>query len=121
VGDGLLVGYWLLVAIWILGTIGFVGALAVSRVLMGPLSCALNSETSVYGQAHWSWEQLGTVCEWNLGPAGSFERGPGMERWAIVIALVSMGTALLLAGRLIFWSRRAALDASPMEPSDTTA
>jgi hypothetical protein len=98
VGDGVLAGWWLLFALWVIAVAGFVAALAVSRVLTGPLSCELNSATSVYGQARWSWGELGTVCRWDLGTAGPFERGPGLSRWAFALALAGMGAALLLAG-----------------------
>jgi hypothetical protein len=107
VGDGLLAAWWVLVAPWAIASVGFVTALLIGRTLMSDsFSCALNPETSNYGKAHWAWEQLGTVCEWNLGTAGTFERGPGLVRWAVVVALGGMGAAVLLAGIVIHRVRR---------------
>jgi hypothetical protein len=119
VGDGLLAAWWLLFALWVIATVGFVAALIVGRLVMSPtLSCALNPETSNYGQAHWSWDQLGTVCEWNLGTAGTFERGPGMSRWAVAVALAGMGAAVVLAGQVIRRARRSSQGSPLVERSD---
>jgi hypothetical protein len=114
VGDGLLAAWWVLVALWAIASAGFVAALLIGRTLMSDtMSCSLNPETSNYGTARWSWARLGTVCEWNLGPAGTFERGPGLARWAVVVTVAGMGAALILAGNVIHRARRHSL--SPPE------
>jgi hypothetical protein len=107
VGDGLLVVYWLLVGLWVIAGVAFVGALVLARLVMSPsMSCVRDSGSSDYGEPHWSWTHLGTVCEWEYIDFGVFRRDPGYGRWAFVLAMVGMGAALAIAGELIRRNRR---------------
>jgi len=96
--------FWVSAAVWLLALIAFAGYVFADRVLMPAadllFSCPLYPSSSAYGDPYWSWSQLGKVCDF-----GSFERGPGLSRWAFLAALLGWGSALLVTARLMWRSR----------------
>ena len=86
------VGSWLLVAV------SFIAWLSLDAAIQGPAACELARGTSIYGEATWSWRQLGQVCTWELFDATGveFQRGPGFSRWLFTFALVVWGGSLQL-------------------------
>lgn len=88
-------------ALWLLAAAGLVGWLALEAVLMGPLACELAPGTSIYGEAAWSWLQLGQVCTWELPLSEGgvdYARGPGLNRWLLVTVLVMWAASSRLLG-----------------------
>ena len=104
----LLVAFWISAAVWFLALGAFTVYVFADWVLMPPgdslFSCRLDPSSdpssAVYGDSYWSWSQLGEVCDF-----GSFERGPGLSRWAFGVGLLGWGSALLITARLLWRSR----------------
>jgi hypothetical protein len=89
-------GMWLVAALGLLVWLGFEAA------TLGPAACELAHGSSFYGDASWSWPQLGQVCTWELPEAAvEWQRGPGLNRWIFVAILTAWFASLRLlsAGR----------------------
>jgi len=89
---------------WMVAAVGFLLWLSFEAATLGPAACEPAPGSSFYGDASWSWLQLGQVCTWESLPdnAVQWERGPGLARW-IVVALLSAWFASL---RLLSAPRR---------------
>lgn len=89
---------------WLVAAVGFLAWLGFEAATLGPAACELAPGSSFYGDASWSWLQLGQVCTWELfpGTAVEWERGPGLNRWVFVALL----TAWFASLRLLFAPRR---------------
>ncbi len=117
-GEGARAAYWVVFGLWVVTCLGFAAAFVVTQIWLGD-RCS-DPETSAAGEAHWSWTQLGQVCTLN-GTDGPRETGPGTSIWAMLIALTTVGTALLLAGRRIRNTRRQRAGSSYLEPTSAPA
>lgn len=89
------------VGLWLIVLVSFVAGLGLEAALMGPVACELAPGTSVYGEAAWSWPQLGQVCSWELpfpDVGLEYQRGPGFSRWLLVLVLAMWAASLRLLG-----------------------
>jgi hypothetical protein len=85
---------------WLIAAVGFLAWLGFEAATLGPAACELAPGSSLYGDASWSWFQLGQVCTWELLPeiAMELERGPGLNRWIFVVLLTAWFASLRLLG-----------------------
>lgn len=83
---------------WLVAVLGFLVWLGFEAATLGPASCELVPGSSLYGDASWSWLQLGQVCTWEHPPesAEEWQRGPGLSRWMFVALLTAWFASLRL-------------------------
>lgn len=84
--------------LWLVVAVGFLLWLSFEAATLGPAACELAPGSSFYGDASWSWLQLGQVCTWELLPetAVQWERGPGLNRWIFAALLTAWFASLRL-------------------------
>ena len=93
-----LVVLWTSIGVWSVATIGWIGLLTVERVLMGPVGCNYQGESSFYGEATWSWVPPGEVCTYELSIDGQrveVVEDPPPSRIGIAAVLVLWGASNL--------------------------
>lgn len=82
-------------AIWVLALLVWDILLAAEWYFSGPVSCALDSGSSVYGTAEWSWLPPGRTCTWDLQGVTHTD-GPPAARLGMLLLFVLWGVSLLL-------------------------
>jgi hypothetical protein len=90
------------VAVWLLVALCWVLLLVAEKLTTDSLACELVPNSSIYGQADWSWLPPGKSCTWTGNVHGAevtFTEGP--DSHLLVIALGLVCTALLfVVGRV---------------------